>query len=139
MQLIDIAKTVSTLGCMSAGRNCILFLRMCPGKSGDGEVDPMIFIPSSGKIKSFDEYVRTVDKDAYNFTFTHDQQQILEYVSQWLINGKRIEELAMLKLVVDVKQFHPIILLLRFRKSIRIIYCVPRVMKVLLDYLRTSM
>ena len=38
MQLIDIAKTVSTLGCMSAGRNCILFLRMCPGKSGDAVV-----------------------------------------------------------------------------------------------------
>lgn len=72
-----------------------------------GDVDPMIFIPSSGKIKSFDEYVRTVDKDAYSFTFTHDQQQILEYVSQWLINGKRIEELAMLKLIVDGQTVSP--------------------------------
>lgn len=71
------------------------------------EVDPTIFIPSSGKVKSFDEYVRMVDKDAYDFTFTHEQQQILEYVSQWLINGKRIEELAMLRLLVDGEEVSP--------------------------------
>ena len=72
-----------------------------------GEIDPTIFITSSGKVKSFDEYIRKVDKNAYDFTFTYEQQQILEYISQWLINGKRVEELAMLKLIVNGENITP--------------------------------
>lgn len=58
-----------------------------------GEIDPMLFIEYSG---TYDKFVRNIDKE-YKIFFTEDQELILEFISNMVVNGKRPHELIMLK------------------------------------------
>ena len=62
-----------------------------------GEIDPMLFIE---KERTYDCFVRKVDKE-YTTIFSEEDETILDFVSQILINGKRPHELIMLKLLMD--------------------------------------
>ncbi|MBO4909268.1 MAG: DEAD/DEAH box helicase [Lachnospiraceae bacterium] len=67
----------------------------------NGEIDPMLFVEHS---KSYDQFVRRVDKD-YKVVFTDYEEAILEFVSNIIMNGKRIHELLMLKKLVEDGEF----------------------------------
>lgn len=67
----------------------------------NGEIDPMLFVEYSG---SYDKFVRLVDKE-YKITFSDKEERILEYVSNVIMNGKRIHELLMLRLLLDNGEF----------------------------------
>lgn len=69
-----------------------------------GEIDPSLFFINRGKIKSYYNYVKKTEGNNANITFTSSQQRILEYVSQLLLNGKRIEELAIIRLLLNNKE-----------------------------------
>ncbi len=63
----------------------------------NGEIDPMLFVDYA---KSYDQFVRKVDKE-YTISFTDDEEKVLEYVSNIIMNGKRIHELLMLKMLIE--------------------------------------
>ncbi len=63
----------------------------------NGEIDPMLFVEHS---KSYDQFVRRVDKD-YNVEFSDSEERMLEFVSNIVMNGKRIHELLMLKKLLE--------------------------------------
>lgn len=63
----------------------------------NGEIDPMLFVEHS---KTYDQFVRKVDKD-YTISFSKDEELILEYISNMIMNGKRIHELLMLQMLLD--------------------------------------
>lgn len=67
----------------------------------NGEIDPMLFVEYSG---SYDKFVRLVDKE-YKIKFSDKEERILEYVSNVIMNGKRIHELLMLRLLLDNGEF----------------------------------
>ena len=67
----------------------------------NGEIDPMLFVEYSG---SYDKFVRLIDKE-YKITFSDKEERILEYVSNVIMNGKRIHELLMLRLLLDNGEF----------------------------------
>lgn len=67
----------------------------------NGEIDPMLFVEHS---KSYDQFVRRVDKD-YKVVFTDYEEAILEFVSNIIMNGKRVHELLMLKKLVEDGEF----------------------------------
>jgi len=67
----------------------------------NGEIDPMLFVEHS---KSYDQFVRRVDKD-YKVVFTDYEEAILEFISNIIMNGKRIHELLMLKKLVEDGEF----------------------------------
>jgi superfamily II DNA or RNA helicase/HKD family nuclease len=62
-----------------------------------GEIDPMLFINYS---KTYDRFVRMVDSD-YTVIFNDGEEAILEFVSSFLVNGKRPHELLMLKMLMN--------------------------------------
>ncbi|SDM48113.1 DUF3427 domain-containing protein [Lachnospira pectinoschiza] len=62
-----------------------------------GEVDPMLFIKYSG---SYYEFVKSVDKD-YGIVFNKEQIDTIKFVSNLIVDGKRIHELLMLKSIID--------------------------------------
>jgi superfamily II DNA or RNA helicase/HKD family nuclease len=62
-----------------------------------GEVDPMLFIDYSN---TYDQFVRSVDED-YKIIFSDAEEAVLEFVSSLLINGKRLHELLMLKMMLE--------------------------------------
>lgn len=62
-----------------------------------GEIDPMLFINYS---KTYDNFVRLADKE-YEVRFTKSEEAVLEFVSALLVNGKRIHELLMLKMITE--------------------------------------
>lgn len=62
-----------------------------------GEVDPMLFINYSG---SYYEFVKSVDKD-YGTVFNKEQIDTIKFVSNLIVDGKRIHELLMLKSIID--------------------------------------
>lgn len=66
-----------------------------------GEIDPMLFVEYS---KSYDQFVRLVDKE-YTTVFSEGEEKLLEFVSNIIMNGKRIHELLMLKMLVDDDEF----------------------------------
>ena len=63
----------------------------------NGEIDPMLFVEYSG---SYDQFVRRVDGE-YNIKFTEKEEKIIEFVSNVIMNGKRIHELLMLQMLLD--------------------------------------
>ena len=67
----------------------------------NGEIDPMLFVKQS---KSYDQFVRKVDKD-YKVVFADYEEKILEFVSNIIMNGKRIHELLMLKMLLENEEF----------------------------------
>ena len=67
----------------------------------NGEIDPMLFVEHS---KSYDQFVRRVDKD-YKIIFTDYEETILEFVSNIIMNGKRIHELLMFKMLIENGEF----------------------------------
>lgn len=67
----------------------------------NGEIDPMLFVEHS---KSYDQFVRKVDKD-YKIVFTDHEEAILEFISNIIMNGKRIHELLMLKMLIENGEF----------------------------------
>ncbi len=69
-----------------------------------GEIDPALFIDS--RIRSYDEYVRKVDRD-YHVTFTADQQLVLEYITRFFLNGMRPHELLMMQMLADGEIISP--------------------------------
>jgi hypothetical protein len=62
-----------------------------------GEIDPILFIRYS---KTYDQFVRKVDKE-YKILYSEQEEAFLEYVSSLLIDGKRIHELLILKLLME--------------------------------------
>lgn len=62
-----------------------------------GEIDPMLFINYS---RTYDQFLRMIDSD-YTVTFNNGEQAMLEYVSSFLVNGKRPHELLMLKMLIN--------------------------------------
>ena len=67
----------------------------------NGEIDPMLFVEYA---RSYDQFVRSVDED-YKVMFTDNEERILEFVSNVIMNGKRIHELLMLKKLVENGEF----------------------------------
>ncbi len=67
----------------------------------NSEIDPMLFVEYSG---SFDKFVRKVDKD-YKISFSEKEERMLEFVSNVIMNGKRIHELLMLKMLLENGEF----------------------------------
>ncbi len=63
----------------------------------EGEIDPLLFIDYS---RTYDQFVRMVDED-YKVKFTDEQEAILEFISANFVNGKRIHELLMLKMLLE--------------------------------------
>jgi len=66
-----------------------------------GEIDPMLFIE---KERTYDNFVRRVDID-YTIVFTEEDNLVLDFVSQLLINGKRPHELIMLQMLIERSSF----------------------------------
>lgn len=66
-----------------------------------GEIDPMILIDYAG---SYDQFVRLIDKD-YSVSFSSQEEKMIEYVSQLLVNGQRPHELLMLKILLKKGTF----------------------------------
>lgn len=66
-----------------------------------GEIDPMLFINYA---KTYDNFVRMIDFD-YKIYFSKKEEAVLEFVSSLLINGKRLHELLILKLLVQQQAF----------------------------------
>lgn len=62
-----------------------------------GEVDPMLFIKYSG---SYYEFVKSVDKD-YVINFNKEQVDTISFISNLIVDGKRIHELLMLKAIIE--------------------------------------
>ncbi len=62
-----------------------------------GEIDPMLFVEYSG---TYDRFVRKYDSE-YKVNFTHEESAALEFVSSLLINGKRIHELLLLRMLMQ--------------------------------------
>lgn len=67
----------------------------------NGEIDPMLFVEQS---KSYDQFVRKVDKD-YQIVFSEKEEKILEFVSNIIMNGKRIHELLMFIMLIERGEF----------------------------------
>ncbi len=67
----------------------------------NGEIDPMLFVEHS---KSYDQFVRKVDKE-YKVVFSDYEETILEFISNIIMNGKRIHELLMLKMLIENGEF----------------------------------
>lgn len=65
-----------------------------------GEVDPMLFIQYA---KTYQSFVGMVDSD-YTVTFSEEENFILEFVSSFLVEGKRPHELLMLKMLMNDSQ-----------------------------------
>lgn len=63
-----------------------------------GEIDPMLFIEYSKE--SYHKFLQMVDKE-YKIHFSKKQEDMLAYVSQILVNGKRPHELLMLRQLLD--------------------------------------
>ena len=63
-----------------------------------GEIDPMLFIEYSKE--SYHKFLQMADKE-YMVHFTKKQEDMLAYVSQILVNGKRPHELLMLRQLLD--------------------------------------
>ena len=61
----------------------------------------MLFVEYS---KSYDQFVRRVDKD-YKVIFSDKEERILEFVSNMIMNGKRIHELLMIKKLMENGEF----------------------------------
>lgn len=66
-----------------------------------GEIDPMLFIE---KKRTYDNFVREVDSD-YTTVFIPEDELMLDFVSNNLINGKRPHELLMLQLLMEQQTF----------------------------------
>lgn len=71
-----------------------------------GEIDPSLFIDYA---KSYHQFVKVVDSDCCKY-FTEEEERILEFVSALLVNGKRLHELLLLKMLfehrsIDKKEF----------------------------------
>ncbi|SEF58252.1 DUF3427 domain-containing protein [Lachnospira multipara] len=62
-----------------------------------GEVDPMLFIKYSG---SYYEFVKSVDKD-YAINFNKEQVDTISFISNLIVDGKRIHELLILKAIIE--------------------------------------
>ena len=72
----------------------------------NGEIDPMLFVEYS---RSYDQFVRLVDKE-YKVKFSDEEEKALEFISNVIMNGKRIHELLMLKMLLDKGEFSPTII-----------------------------
>ncbi len=66
-----------------------------------GEIDPMLFVDYS---KTYDKFLRNID-DEYKIAFSDDEEAYLEFISSWIINGKRLHELLMLNKLIENGSF----------------------------------
>lgn len=64
-----------------------------------GEIDPILFIKYSG---TYHRFVEMVDKE-YKGNISEEQNRILEFVSQFIVEGKRPHELLILKNLIQQK------------------------------------
>ena len=62
-----------------------------------GEVDPLLIIEKFG---SYHNYLQYCDDD-YDTTFTTAEEQTLEFISAYMVNGKRLEELLLLEMLAN--------------------------------------
>lgn len=67
----------------------------------NGEIDPMLFVDYS---KTYDKFVRLVDKE-YDVCFSDEEEKVLEFVSTIIMNGKRIHELLMFRMLLENGEF----------------------------------
>lgn len=67
-----------------------------------GEIDPMLFINYS---KTYDNFVRAADKE-YEVRFTKSEEAVLEFISALLVNGKRLHELLLLKMITENRKIN---------------------------------
>lgn len=67
----------------------------------NGEIDPMLFVDYS---RTYDKFVRLIDKE-YNVHFSDEEEKILEFVSNIIMNGKRIHELLMCRMLIENGEF----------------------------------
>ncbi len=67
----------------------------------NGEIDPMLFVEYS---KTYDQFVRKVDKE-YKVKFSEYEETVLEFISNIIMNGKRIHELLMFKMLIEKGEF----------------------------------
>lgn len=66
-----------------------------------GEIDPLLFIQYSG---SYHKFLQMADK-SYNQSFSAQDELMLEFVSQYLANGKRVHELLILQQIIRSGEF----------------------------------
>ena len=66
-----------------------------------GEIDPLLFIQYSG---SYHKFLQMADK-SYNQSFSAQDDLMLEFVSQYLANGKRVHELLILQQIIRSGEF----------------------------------
>ena len=66
-----------------------------------GEIDPLLFIQYSG---SYHKFLQMADK-SYNQSFSAQDDLMLEFVSQYLANGKRVDELLILQQIIRSGEF----------------------------------
>ena len=67
----------------------------------NGEIDPMLFVDYS---KTYDKFVRLVDKE-YKVVFSDEEEKVLEFISNIIMNGKRIHELLMCRMLLENGEF----------------------------------
>jgi hypothetical protein len=67
----------------------------------NGEIDPMLFVDYS---KTYDKFVRLVDKE-YKVVFSDEEEKVLEFLSNIIMNGKRIHELLMCRMLLENGEF----------------------------------
>ncbi len=62
-----------------------------------GEVDPLLFVAEAG---SYYQFLKRADI-SYQVCLSQEETQILAFVSQMFLNGKRVHELLLLKLLME--------------------------------------
>jgi len=64
-----------------------------------GSIEPLRIFDNS-KLGSYHAFLKAKEKE-YKTVFTQEQEKVLEYISKKFASGKRIHELAVLKLILD--------------------------------------
>ena len=62
-----------------------------------GEVDPLLIIEKFG---SYHKYLQYCEKE-YDVVFTESEEQTLAFISAYIVNGKRLEELLLLEMLAN--------------------------------------
>ena len=80
-----------------------------------GEIDPMLFIEYTKE--SYHSFLKRIEP-YYKILFSKEQEEMLAFVSQFLMNGKRPHELLILKSLLEGKTDQGVIDSLRFKEEL---------------------
>lgn len=80
-----------------------------------GEIDPMLFIEYTKE--SYHSFLKRIEP-YYKALFSKEQEEMLAFVSQFLMNGKRPHELLILKSLIEEKADQGVIDSVRFKAAL---------------------